>query len=172
MTTKTFRTMALAGLMALASVTPALADDDEERWGMGWMMRHMMGMDMVDMSERVEGRLAFLKTELKITEAQTTAWNKLADTIRTTAATHGAMMKSHMEEMRDGSFLEKPLPDRLTFMETMMSARLEQVRSVHAAVDELYAALNDDQRKEADKIALPMMGMGMGRGMGGGMMMQ
>jgi hypothetical protein len=39
-------------------------------------------------------------------------------------------------------------------------------------VDELYAALNDDQRKEADKIALPMMGMGMGRGMGGGMMMQ
>jgi hypothetical protein len=173
MTTKTFRTMALAGLMALASMTPALADDDDDRWSMGWMMRHMMGMD--DMSERVEGRLAFLKTELKITEAQTPAWNKLADSIRTTAATHGAMMKSHMEEMRDGSFLEKPLPDRLTFMETMMSARIEQVRSVHAAVDELYATLSDDQKKEADKIALPMMGMGMGRGMGGmggGMMMQ
>ncbi len=47
-------------------------DDDEGRgWGIGTMMRHMMGMDMDDMSERIEGRLAFLKTELKITEAQT-----------------------------------------------------------------------------------------------------
>ena len=133
-----------------------------------------VGMDMDDMAERIEGRLAFLKTELKITEAQTPAWDKLATALRTTAETHGAMMKSHMQEMHDGGFFKKPLPDRMTFMETMMSARLEQVKSTHAAVDELYATLSGDQKKEADKIALPMMGMGMmgGRGMGGGMMMQ
>lgn len=172
------RTIALASLMGLASFTPAIADDDDDwgrGWGMGWMMHRMMGMDMEDMSERIEGRLAFLKTELKITDAQMAAWDKLADALRKTAETHGDMMKSHMQEMRDGSFFKKPLPDRLTFMETMMSARLEQVKSVHAAVDELYATLSDDQKKEADKIALPMMGMGMGMGrgmgMGGGMMM-
>ena len=174
---KTVRTAALASLMAFASFTPAIAgdDDDEGRgWGIGTMMRHMMGMDMDDMAERIEGRLAFLKTELKITEAQTPAWDKLATALRTTAETHGAMMKSHMQEMHDGGFFKKPLPDRMTFMETMMSARLEQVKSTHAAVDELYATLSGDQKKEADKIALPMMGMGMmgGRGMGGGMMMQ
>lgn len=175
---KSVRTATLASLMALASFVPAMADDDDN-WGkgmgMGMMMRHMMGMDMDDMSERIEGRLAFLKTELKITEAQTPAWDKLATALRTTAETHGAMMKSHMKEMHDGSFFKKPLPDRLTFMHTMMSARLEQVKSVHAAVTELYATLTDDQKKEADKIALPMMGMGMmgrGMGMGGGMMMQ
>lgn len=30
-----------------------------------------------------------------------------------------------------------------------------------AAFEELYGVLTDDQKKEADKIALPMMGMGM-----------
>lgn len=174
---KTVRTAALAGLVTFASYVPAMADDDDDwgrGWGMGWMMHRMMGMDMDDMSERIEGRLAFLKTELKITEAQTPAWDKLATVMRNNAETHGAMMQSHMKEMQDGSFFKKPLPDRLTFMETMMSTRLEQLKTVHAAVDELYATLSDDQKKEADKIALPMMGMGMmgGRGMGGGMMMQ
>jgi hypothetical protein len=166
---KPLRNLALAGMLVLASATPALADDDDDDWGRGCseggMMRHMMGMDLDDMSRRVEGRLAFLKAELNITEAQTPAWDKLAGLIRSTAETHGTMMASHREEMRDGGFLEKPLPDRLTFMETMMSTRLEQIRSVKSAVDEFYAVLADDQRKEADKIALPIMGMGMGGGM-------
>lgn len=163
---KAGRQIALATMLSLAAIAPAMADDDDDRgWGMGMMMGRMMGMDMEDMSERIEGRLAFLKTELKITEAQTAAWAKLADTLRNTAETHGKMMQSHMKEMRDGSFLEKPLPERLTFMETMMTARLEQIRSVKAAFEELYGVLTDDQKKEADKIALPMMGMGMGRGM-------
>lgn len=177
MTPKMFRTIALAGLIGAASFTPAIADDDDDwgrGWGMGMMMGRMMGMDMDDMSERIEGRLAFLKTELKITDAQAPAWDKLAETLRNSAETHGKMMQSHMQDMHDGSFFKKPLPDRLTFMETMLSARLEQVRSVKTAFDALYGTLTDEQKKEADKIALPMMGMGMGRGMGmgGGMMMQ
>lgn len=171
---KPFRPIALAALLGLATVAPAFADDDGNGgMGMGMMMGRMMGMDMEDMSKHIEGRLAFLKAELKITEAQTAAWAKLADTLRNTAETHGKMMQSHMQEMHDGSFLEKPLPERLTFMETMMTARLEQIRSVKAAFEELYGVLTDDQKKEADQIALPMMGMGMmmGRGMGRGMMM-
>ena len=46
-----------------------------------------------------------------------------------------------------------------------MSTRLEQVKQVKAAVDKLYATLSDEQKKAADDIVLPMMGMGMGRGM-------
>lgn len=173
---RTFRPIALASALALAAVAPAFADDDDNGGsGMGMMMGRMMGMDMEDMSKHIEGRLAFLKAELKITDAQAPAWNKLADTLRNTAETHGKMMQSHMKEMHDGSFLEKPLPERLTFMETMMTARLEQIRSVKAAFEELYGTLADDQKKVADQIALPMMGMGMmmgrGMGMGRGMMM-
>jgi hypothetical protein len=174
---KSLRTLAFAGLLATASFAPAMAEDDDDDGGHSWsisrMMQNMMGMDMGDMSERIEGRLAFLKAELKITEAQTPAWDKLAGLLRGSAETHGAMMKSHREEMRDGSFFKKPLPDRLVFMETMMSARLEQVKSTRTAVEELYATLSDEQKKEADSITLPMLGMSMGRGMGmgGGMMM-
>jgi len=41
--------------------------------GQGWMGNTMMGpgmMPMMDPSQHIEGRLAFLKTELKITDAQ------------------------------------------------------------------------------------------------------
>ena len=169
------RTIALATLLSLAAAAPAFADDDDTAMpGMGMMMGRMMGMDMEDMSKHIEGRLAFLKAELKITDAQEAAWTNLAEALRSTAETHGKMMQSHMQEMHDSSFFKKPLPERLTFMETMMSARLEQISSIKAAFEALYGALGDDQKKVADQIALPMMGMGMmmgGRGMGRGMMM-
>jgi hypothetical protein len=45
------------------------------------------------------------------------------------------------------------------------------VKAVGAAVEKLYAKLSDEQRRAADDIVLPMMGMGMGRsGFGPGMM--
>jgi hypothetical protein len=42
----------------------------------------MGGMAMID---HVEGRIAFLRTELKITDAQNAAWNTLADALRANA---------------------------------------------------------------------------------------
>jgi hypothetical protein len=51
-----------------------------------------------------------------------------------------------------------------------MEARLEQIKTVKVAVDKLYAMLDEAQKKTADDIVLPSMGMGMGRGMGPGMM--
>jgi hypothetical protein len=40
------------------------------------MMRMMMGQDGIRMmAKHIEGRLAFLKTELKITDAQLPLWN-------------------------------------------------------------------------------------------------
>ena len=53
--------------------------------GMMGMMRMMMGQDgmggMGMMAGHVEGRLAFLKTELKITDPQLPLWNAVADAI-------------------------------------------------------------------------------------------
>jgi hypothetical protein len=122
------------------------------------------------MLDRIDGRLAYMKTELKITEAQAAAWDELAKVIRDTAETHNAMMREMMKDMRSGDFFKKPLPDRLTVQQTHMEARLEQIKSVKSAVDKLYALLDDTQKKTADDIVLPSMGMGMGRGMGSGMM--
>ena len=60
------------------------------------MMRMMMGADgmpdmrtMAAMAGHVEGRLAFLKTELKITDAQLPLWDAVADVIRANARSMG-----------------------------------------------------------------------------------
>ena len=47
----------------------------------------MMGGGMGGMAtiDRVEGRIAFLRAELKITDAQADAWNGFADALRTNA---------------------------------------------------------------------------------------
>src|SRR5207248_7156814 len=47
------------------------------------MMQMMMGQN--GMAGHVEGRIAFLKTELKITDAQQSLWTTVADTMRANA---------------------------------------------------------------------------------------
>ena len=125
----------------------------------------MMGYGPDAMLDRIDGRLAYMKTELKITDAQTAARDELAKVIHDTAETHNALMTEMKKDVRSGDFFEIPLPERLTVQQTHMEARLEQIKSVKAAVDKLYALLDDDQKKTADDIVLPSMGMGMGRGM-------
>jgi hypothetical protein len=173
-----FKTVTLAAALIFTSVAGAVAQQDHggwwPHWGMGRGMMdggwgQMMGYGSDALLDRIDGRLAFLKTELKITPAQEQAWNELATVIRDTSEIHNKMMREMMKEVRDGSFLAKPLPERLQIQETHMSARLEQIRSIKGAVDKLYTQLDDTQKKAADDIVLPMMGMGMGRGMGRGM---
>src|SRR4051794_20741371 len=54
--------------------------------GMMGMMGPGGGMPMMRMMQgHVEGRLGFLKTELKITDAQLPLWNAVADVIRANA---------------------------------------------------------------------------------------
>jgi len=176
MTTSRRKLLIATGVLAMVLGGSALADDNDggwwPHWGMGRGMMggwggdgSMMGYGPDTMVDRIDGRLAFLKTELKITEAQSAAWEELATVVRQTSETHNAMMQSMMKEIQDGSFLKKPLPERLQYQQTHLEARLEQVKSIRAAVDKLYAVLDDTQKKSADDIVLPMMGMGMGRGM-------
>jgi len=122
------------------------------------MMRMMMGRDgmsmMGAMARHVEGRLAFLKTELKITDAQLPLWNALADAMRANAKTMGDMAGGMM-----GGSQTATLPDKLAMREKMMTAHLEALRKFKAAVDPLYAALSDEQKKTADELLIGPMGM-------------
>ena len=119
------------------------------------MMRMMMSRDgMGAMSGHVEGRLAFLKTELKITDAQLPLWNAVADAIRANAKGMGAMSDGMMRANQ-----ATPLPDKLTMREKMMTALLEALRRFKSAVEPLYAALSDEQKKTADELLMGPMGM-------------
>lgn len=122
------------------------------------MMRMMMGRDgmamMGAMARHVEGRLAFLKTELKITDAQLPLWNAVADAMRANAKTMGDMAGGMM-----GGSQAATLPDKLAMLGKMMTAHLEALRKFKAAVDPLYAALGDEQKKTADELLIGPMGM-------------
>jgi hypothetical protein len=59
------------------------------------------------------------------------------------------------------------LVERLDAHEQFMAARLEELKQIKVAWSELYQGLSESQKKEADEIVLPMMGMG-GPGMGMG----
>jgi len=125
------------------------------------MMRMIMGQDgmggMAMMTGHVEGRLAFLKTELKITDAQLPLWNAVADAIRANGKSMSEMMSGGLM----GSSQPATLPEKLALREKMMTAHLEALWKFKAAVDPLYAALSPEQKKSADELLMGPMGMGM-----------
>ena len=124
------------------------------------MMRMMMGQDGMGigmMAGHVEGRLAFLKTELKITDAQLPLWNAVADAIRTDAKSMSEMMSGGMM----GSSQTARLPEKLALREKMITAHLEVLRKFKAALDPLYAALSPEQKKTADELLMGPVGIGM-----------
>jgi hypothetical protein len=122
----------------------------------GMPMMGMMQM-MGGMAGHVEGRIAFLKTELKITDAQQPLWNAVADAMRASAKDMAAMMPMMQSMMQPSG----TLPEKLAAREKAMTAHLEALRKLKVAVEPLYAALSDDQKKTADQLMIGPMGMGM-----------
>jgi hypothetical protein len=123
-----------------------------ERGGQMPMMG-MMGDRMMEMmASHAEGRLAFLKTELKITDAQSAQWNAFAEAVRANAKGMKDMHAAMMEQRTTSA----TLPDRLATHEKMLSAHLDAARRLGAAAKPLYAAFTDEQKKTADEIMIPM----------------
>jgi hypothetical protein len=100
----------------------------------------------------IEGRLAFLKTELGITDAQMDVWEDYADAVRSATGSMQQMHETMMSGDRPTSF-----PERMERREQMMSARIETLRALREKAVPLYEALDDAQKQVADSI----MGMGM-----------
>lgn len=151
---------------ALASANPehhARPPSEATRGGgmMGMMHCPMMG-------GHVEGALAFLKTELKISDAQASAWNDFADAYRDFMTSRPAAMmrqRGGMMEGAEGSSAEgaqhgsMSYPDRMKAHMQMMQKHVDAGQKLEPAVEDLYAALNREQRKTADEL-LPMFTMG------------
>ncbi|MEQ8816433.1 MAG: Spy/CpxP family protein refolding chaperone [Thalassobaculum sp.] len=116
------------------------------------MMRGGMGMPF----EHVEGRIAFLKAEIGITEAQQPAWDALAAALRRNAEAMRSMHQRMAERMQPAA---KPWPDRIEGMAGMLAARAEALKAVEMAARPLYDALTDEQRGKADALFAGPMGM-------------
>ena len=114
------------------------------------MMQMMMGQGGV--AGHIEGRVAFLKTELKITDAQLPLWNAVADAMRASAQDIG--MPNCMSMTQSSG----TLPEKLAAREKAMRGHLEALRKLTAAVEPLYAALSDGQKKTADALLIGPIG--------------
>lgn len=96
----------------------------------------------------IEGRIAFLRTELKLTAEQQPLFDKLADEMRASAK---AMEARHAERQKDGK-PAKPASalERMERRNAMMKEASAASDRFLAAFKPLYAALSDEQKKTAD----------------------
>ncbi|WP_457797791.1 Spy/CpxP family protein refolding chaperone [Methylocystis sp. S23] len=129
--------------------------------GMGGMMQRMM----CGFAEHLEGRLAYLKAELKLTEQQLSTWSNFADAWRVAAQKAQAKCAS-LDDRPDHS--KPPVLHKLDMMDKHMSDHLDIVRAQKAAIEPLFTALSEEQKKIASEALTSIMKVGMS--MGGGMM--
>lgn len=127
------------------------------RSGPGMMRWGGSGPSMCSaMAGHIEGRLAFVKAELKITPAQEPLWNTYAAAARDSANTMLARCTTMVSQRGNASV---SLPDRLDQNEQLMTAQVNALRAVNAALKPFYAAWSDSQKKSADQLFWSPMGM-------------
>lgn len=105
--------------------------------------------------ERVEGRLAFIKAELAITESQMPQWETSAAMLRASAGKLLAEVQALQKAPAPTTVLEQL--DRLERINTLL---LEAIRACRTAFTPLYAVLDDGQKRTADELMLGAMGLG------------
>jgi hypothetical protein len=121
-------------------------------------MKHDAGMNMgMGMPfEHVEGRIAFLQTEIGITDAQREQWKAFADALRRNAEVHRTM---HNQMMGPDAPSSQTWLQKVQQKARMMSTHAEALKAVDAAAGPLYAVLTEDQRQKAESLLSSAMGM-------------
>jgi hypothetical protein len=97
------------------------------------------------------GRIAFLKAELGITDAQKSVWDAYAETIKGNLQS----MQGMWQTMKTVAEAKTPA-DRLGAQIAAMESRVATLKEVKPALDKLYAALSDEQKKKADELLTGM----------------
>ena len=123
--------------------------------GGGMMRGGMMGGGCPMMGGSQEphtaGRIAFLKAELAITDAQKGAFDKYAEALKANIESMHAMREGMMSMMST----ENPV-ERLDAHLAMMEKRTASLKAVKPALTDLYAALDEQQKKKANTILTGM----------------
>ncbi|MDR3533086.1 MAG: Spy/CpxP family protein refolding chaperone [Rhodopila sp.] len=126
---------------------------------MGGMMQKMrmtqtmmapggMGSVMALLSaDHLDGRLAYLRAELKITDAQTAQWNAFADTVRSDANA----LQHARTQLPSGSGVTTT-PDWIEHQASLMAARAEALKTMAGAERSLSSVLTGEQKKLVDKL--------------------
>jgi hypothetical protein len=106
---------------------------------------------MMGMGPMMEGRLAYLKAELGITDIQAAAWDGYVSAVKARGDTMQSMHTTMMQAMQSGTAIA-----RMDAHTKHMEAMLDAMKALKPATEALYKVLDDDQKKKADML----LGMG------------
>lgn len=129
----------------------ALAQPGTAHSGAPAAQAHMQHADRAVPGKFIEGRIAFLKTELKLTAQQTPLFDKLADEMRAGAKVmqerHAQRQQASATTPASTSALEK-LEQRSAAMKEMTAAQDRYL----AAFRPFYQSLSPEQKQTADEL--------------------
>lgn len=169
-----FAAAALAATLSLGMLAGAVGPSFAQMgpgggYGGGKHHAHFQGQR----ADRIDGRVAFLKAELKITQAQQGKWDDFEKVLRSQAAERQAQAEKfraerqarHAEFQKQaeaakaaGQTVQRPerkhvsAVEKMEMRQKMMKAHLENQEKVLDAFKPLYASLSDDQKKTADEL--------------------
>ena len=104
-------------------------------------------------SERVEARLAYLKTALKITDAQEAQWNTFANTLRGHAKAADERVQERRAQRAEGKQrAQLNAIERMERRQARMAHASQRLAETLAAAKPLYATLSPEQQKVADEL--------------------
>jgi Clp amino terminal domain, pathogenicity island component/LTXXQ motif family protein len=113
------------------------------RGGTGWGMWGSV--------QYVKGRLAFMKAELEISDAQERLWEVFAEALRD-------FLKTRSRSDFGGPAELAALPDRVAMRERELASDLELLRHWKPIVETFYAGLSEEQRRGADQLLTQLFG--------------
>jgi hypothetical protein len=102
----------------------------------------------------IEAHLAFLKTALKVTDAQMSAWNAVADVLREQAKRHDAEIAAR-RKMHDEAGQPPDLPTILQDRQRMAVEESDDLSKLLTALKPFYVMLSAEQKEIADQLFPP-----------------
>ena len=109
-------------------------------------------------SERVEARLAYQKTALKITDAQAAQWDAYANVVRKHAQQADQRVQQRRARMAEAKGGERKRPtaiERLERRQQMLTVATARSTELLTVQKPLYTALSADQQRVADEVMAP-----------------
>ena len=141
-----FTSVAVVGLMpALAQPTPPPANSSAAQ-----SEAHHHAMQRMLPGQLVDGRIAFLKAELKITPAQETQWQQVAGAMHENANSLDQAIKTARQDRGSMDAVQ-----RLALREQFAKVRAENDARLLAAFKPLYASLSAEQQQVANQLVAP-----------------
>jgi len=137
--------------VAAVGLTPALAQTaaapgESNAATVSSNARHQAAERMMP-GQFVEGRIAFLKTELKITPAQESQWQQVAAAMRENAKTFDETVTAVRQNRATTDAVQ-----RLELREQFAKARADNTARLIAAFKPLYTSLSPEQQQMANRL--------------------